>query len=62
MQSVTERFGAIEHTEYSDAIDCVFRCRSDRAESFLMALTERTEGRVSAEPFEEGYYGFSEET
>ena len=62
VQSVTERFGAIEHTEYSDAIDCVFRCRSDRAEAFLKALTERTEGRVSAEPFEEGYYGFSEET
>ena len=60
VQSVFERFGALEHAEYADAIDCVFRCRSDRADAFLKALTERTEARVSAEAFEEGYYGFPE--
>lgn len=58
VQSVFERFGALDHADYSDAIDCVFRCRSDRAEAFLKALTERTEGRVQAHPFEEGYFGF----
>ena len=60
VQSVFARFGALERTDYSDAIDCVFRCRSDRADAFLKALTERTEARVAAEAFEEGYYGFSE--
>ena len=58
VQSVFERFGALDHADYSDAIDCVFRCRSDRADAFLKALTERTEGRVQAHPFEEGYFGF----
>ncbi len=58
VQTVLNRFGAIEQTAYSDAIDCVFRCRSDRRDAFLKALCERTEGRVSAESFEEGYFGF----
>ena len=60
VQTVLNRFGAIERTDYSDAIDCVFRCRSDRADAFKKALCERTEARVSAEAFEEGYYGFTE--
>ena len=58
VQSVLERFGATERTEYSDVIDCVFRCRSDRADAFLKALEERTEARVTAQAFEEGYFGF----
>lgn len=62
VQSVFERFGALEHADYSDAIDCVFRCRSDQADAFLKALTERTEARVCAEAFEQGYFGFSEES
>ena len=61
VQSVFERFGALEHADYSDAIDCVFRCRSDQADAFLKALSERTEARVGAEAFETGYFGFSEE-
>lgn len=62
VQSVMDRFGALEHTTYSDAIYCVFRCRTDRADAFLKALSERTEARVSAEAFEEGYFGFPEES
>lgn len=58
VQNVLERFGATERTEYSDVIDCVFRCRSDRAGAFLKALEERTEARVTAQAFEEGYFGF----
>ena len=61
VQSVMERFGTAETVEYGAAIDCVFRCRSDRTDAFLKALTERTEARVSATAFEEGYFGFSEE-
>ncbi len=62
VQSVFERYGVLEHTNYSDSIDCIFRCRSERSYAFLKALTERTEGRVSAEAFEEGYFGFPEES
>ncbi len=61
VQSVTERFGVLEHTEYSEAIDCIFRCRTDRTDAFLKALRERTEARVTAQAFEEGYFGFAEE-
>ena len=56
--SVLERFGVIESTDYGEAIVCRFRCRSDEAETFLRALSERTEGRVSAEAIGEGYFGF----
>ncbi len=56
--SVLERFGVIESTDYGEAIVCRFRCRSDEAETFLRALSDRTEGRVSAEAIGEGYFGF----
>ena len=56
--SVFERFGLIESTDYGEAITCKFRCRSDEASAFLKALSDRTEGRVGAEPVGEGYYGF----
>ena len=58
VQSVMERFGAVEQVNYGAAIDCVFRCKSAQKDAFLKALTERTEARVSAEPIAEGYYGF----
>ena len=61
VQSVTERFGAMEQINYGEAIDCVFRCKSERTDAFLKALTERTEARVTATPISEGYYGFPEE-
>lgn len=60
VQSVLERFGAVESVNYGAEIDCTFRCRSDRTDAFLKALRERTEARVSAEAVSEGYYGFSE--
>ena len=56
--SVFERFGAIEHAEYGEAITCAFRCRTKDADAFLNALTERTEGRVDAKKRGEGYFGF----
>lgn len=60
VQSVFDRFGAVEKADYGEAIDCLFRCRSDRTEAFLKALRERTEARVCAEAVDEGYYGFTE--
>ena len=57
-QTVMERFGAIAHTEFSDAVDCAFRCRTTDAEPFLLALMERTEARVTAEAVGEEYGGF----
>ena len=59
-QSVFERFGEVEKVTYGEAIDCLFRCRSDRTDAFLQALRERTEARVTASAVDEGYYGFSE--
>lgn len=56
--SVFERFGAIESTDYGEAITCVFRCRKADADAFLKALSDRTEGRVTAEPIGECYFGF----
>ena len=56
--SVFERFGAIESTDYGEAISCVFRCRTADVDAFLKALSDRTEGRVGAEPLGEGYFGF----
>ena len=56
--SVFERFGAIENADYGEAITCRFRCRSRDAELFIKALSDRTEGRIAAEPAGEGYYGF----
>ena len=61
VQSVTERFGAMEQVRYGAQIDCVFRCKSAHTDAFLKALQERTEGRVTAEAVSEGYYGFPEE-
>lgn len=58
VQSVFERFGEAEQVVYGEAIDCVFRCRSDCTDAFLKALRERTEGRVDARETDEGYYGF----
>ena len=56
--SVFERFGAIESTDYGEAITCVFRCRTADTDAFLKALSERTEGRVCAEAVGESYFGF----
>ena len=56
--SVLERFGVIESTDYGEAIVCRFRCRSQEADAFLRALSDRTEGRVNAEAIGEGYFGF----
>ena len=56
--SVFERFGAIESTDYGEAINCMFRCRAADADAFLKALSDRTEGRVTAEPAGESYFGF----
>ena len=56
--SVFERFGAIESTDYGEAITCVFRCRTADTDAFLKALSERTEGRVGAEAVGESYFGF----
>ena len=59
--SVFERFGVIEKTAYGAAIDVTFRCRAADAEAFLKALSERTEGRVSAAASGEGMYPFPAE-
>jgi len=55
---VFERFGVIESTDYGAEITCLFRCRSAEAETFLKALSDRTEGRVGAEAIDGGYFGF----
>ena len=57
--SVLERFGTIENAEYGEDILCTFRCRTSDANAFLTALSERTEGRITAEARGEGYFGFS---
>ncbi|MBQ1820989.1 MAG: YigZ family protein [Clostridia bacterium] len=56
--TVFDRFGTIEHADYGEAIACTFRCRTSDADAFLKALTERTEGRISAEATGEGAFGF----
>ncbi len=56
--SVFERFGVIEHTDYGEAIQCTFRCRKADADAFLKALSERTEGRITAKAQGEGFYPF----
>ena len=56
--SVFERFGVLVSADYGEAIDCAFRCRSVEAEAFLKALSDRTEGRVTAEKRGEDYFGF----
>ena len=56
--SVFERFGAIERADYGESIRCAFRCRTSEADAFLKALTERTEGRITAAAQGEGYFGF----
>ena len=55
---VFERFGVIESTDYGEKITCAFRCRSTEADAFMKALSDRTEGRVTAEAIGEGYFGF----
>ncbi|MBR4905456.1 MAG: YigZ family protein [Clostridia bacterium] len=55
---VLERFGTIESTDYGEKITCTFRCRSKNADVFLKALSDRTEGRITAEATGEGYFGF----
>ncbi len=56
--SVFERFGAIEAADYGEAITVTFRCRTADADTFLKALSDRTEGRVEALRTGEGYSGF----
>ena len=60
--SVFERFGVIEHADYGEAITCTFRCRATDADAFTKALSERTEGRVTAAVCGEGFYPFPVET
>lgn len=60
--SVFERFGVLEHADYGEAITCAFRCREADADAFLKALSDRTEGRVTAVRTGEGYYPFPAET
>ncbi len=55
---VFERFGVIESTDYGAEITCAFRCRSAESDAFLKALSDRTEGRISATMISEGYFGF----
>ena len=56
--SVFERFGTIEHTDYGEAITVSFRCRTTDADTFLTALSDRTEARVTAIKTGEGFYPF----
>ena len=56
--SVFERCGVIESTDYGEKITCRFRCRSAETETFLKALSDRTEGRVTARAEGEDYFGF----
>ena len=56
--SVFERFGVIESADYGEAITVSFRCRATEADAFLKALSDRTEGRVSAVSAGGEYFGF----
>ena len=55
---VFERFGVIESTDYGAEITCSFRCRTAESDAFLKALSDRTEGRITAEAIGESYFGF----
>ena len=58
VQKLCERYGRIEKTEFTDTVQCTVWIEYTRADAFLKALTDRTEGRVTASPIREDCFPF----
>ena len=51
-----EEHAVLTDVRYTDTVTCSVRVRDDRCDTFLTLLSEKTDGRVSAEPCGNGCY------
>ncbi len=58
VQKLCEQYGRIETTEFTDTVQCIVWIEHSRADAYLNALTDRTEGRVTASPIREDCFPF----